>query len=74
VDGTVRSITAGALPAAARAELAQRILAAPEEYAVSARLPASVAPCSGPNGLEPRPVILRLFLVHDGRSWQALQG
>lgn len=74
VDGTVRSITAAALPEAARAELAQRILAAPEDYAVSARMPASVAPCSGPEGLEPRPVILRLFLVHDGTRWQALQG
>ena len=74
VDGKVRSITAAALPDAARAELAQRILAAPEDYAVSARMPASVAPCSGPEGLEPRPVILRLFLVHDGTGWQALQG
>ncbi|MEN0074488.1 MAG: circularly permuted type 2 ATP-grasp protein [Paracraurococcus sp.] len=74
VDGTVQSVTAGALPAAARAELAGRILAAPEEYVVSEALPASVAPCAGPQGLEPRPVILRLFLVHDGRRWQALQG
>ncbi|WP_431268310.1 circularly permuted type 2 ATP-grasp protein [Dankookia sp. P2] len=45
VDGTVRSITAAALPETARAELAQRILAAPEDYAVSERMPASVAPC-----------------------------
>ncbi|MFC7476098.1 circularly permuted type 2 ATP-grasp protein [Dankookia sp. GCM10030260] len=74
VDGTVRSITAAALPDPARAELVQRILAAPEEYAVSARMPASVAPCSGSEGLEPLPVILRLFLVHDGSRWQALQG
>ncbi|MCB4822607.1 circularly permuted type 2 ATP-grasp protein [Roseicella aerolata] len=74
VDGTVRSITAGALPEAARAELAQRILAAPEEWAVSERLPASVAPCVGTGGLEPRPIMLRLFLLQDGQGWQALQG
>ena len=74
VDGTVRSVTAGALPEAGRADLARRIRATPEEYVVSEQLPASVAPCAGPEGLEPRPVILRLFLVHDGRRWQALQG
>ncbi|WP_158292429.1 circularly permuted type 2 ATP-grasp protein [Paracraurococcus ruber] len=74
LDGTVRSITAGALPEAARAELAQRIQATPEDYAACERIPASVAPCAGPAGLEPRPVILRLFLLQDGTGWRALQG
>lgn len=74
VDGTVRSVTAAALPEAARAELARRILAAPEEYVACERLAASVAPCAGPEGLEPRPILLRLFLLHDGQGWRALQG
>ncbi|MDO9709655.1 circularly permuted type 2 ATP-grasp protein [Paracraurococcus lichenis] len=74
MDGTVRSVTAAALPEAERAELARRIRAAPEDYVACERLPASVAPCAGREGLEPRPVILRLFLLQDGSGWRALQG
>ncbi|TCZ63188.1 circularly permuted type 2 ATP-grasp protein [Roseicella aquatilis] len=74
VDGTVRSVAAEALPEAARADLARQMREAPEDYAVSERLAASVAPFSGVQGLEPRPVLLRLFLLHDGTGWRALQG
>jgi uncharacterized circularly permuted ATP-grasp superfamily protein/uncharacterized alpha-E superfamily protein len=74
VDGTVPSVRPAALDAGARAELTRRILAAPRDYAVSEVLAASVAPCVGPHGLEPRPVVLRLFLVFDGTRWRALQG
>jgi len=34
----------------------------------------SVAPTLGAGGLIPRPVVLRLFLVHDGIRWQAMPG
>jgi len=76
VDGTVPSLTPRALAEGDRQRLVQRMLAAPEDYAVSEILPASVAPCgrAGVLGLEPLPVILRLFLVHDGTRWQAMQG
>ena len=66
VDGTVPSVRPAGLAAAARDALAKRILAAPQDYAVSEVLAPSVAPCVGPDGLEPRPVMLRLFLVFDG--------
>jgi uncharacterized alpha-E superfamily protein len=33
-----------------------------------------VAPCLDGDHLEPRPVIMRLFLVHDGTRWRAMQG
>jgi uncharacterized circularly permuted ATP-grasp superfamily protein/uncharacterized alpha-E superfamily protein len=74
MDGTVASIRAGALDPAARLQLAQRILAAPEDFAVAEALPASVAPCLSPDGLVPRPVVLRVFLVFDGSRWHAMQG
>ncbi len=34
----------------------------------------SLAPFLGSGGLAPRPVVLRLFLVHDGSGWRALPG
>ncbi|WP_052389584.1 circularly permuted type 2 ATP-grasp protein [Belnapia moabensis] len=74
VDGTVRSIRPAALDAGARAALLARLAAAPQEHALSEVLAPSVTPCVGPQGLTPRPVMLRLFLVFDGRGWRALQG
>lgn len=75
LDGTVPSVRAGALAPEARAALAARMMAAPADWAVSAALAPSVAPCVGPDGrLGPRPVMLRLFLVHDGTAWRALPG
>ena len=35
---------------------------------------ASLAPCYGPERLEPQPIVLRLFLMHDGSGWRMLQG
>lgn len=75
VDGTVPSIRPASLAPEAREALAARILAAPQDYALSAALAPSVAPCVAADGrLVPRPVILRLFLVFDGTRWRALQG
>jgi uncharacterized alpha-E superfamily protein len=74
VDGTVRSIRPAGLGAAARAALLARLADAPQEHALSEVLAPSVAPCVGPEGLVPRPVMLRLFLVFDGKAWRALQG
>ncbi len=34
----------------------------------------SLAPSHGPQGMVPRPVVLRLFLVHDGTRWHAMPG
>ncbi|MBL6454200.1 circularly permuted type 2 ATP-grasp protein [Belnapia sp. T6] len=73
-DGTIRSIRPAALDPPARAALLRRIAAAPHEFALSEVLRPSVAPCAGPAGLVPRPVMLRLFLVWDGQRWRGLQG
>jgi uncharacterized circularly permuted ATP-grasp superfamily protein/uncharacterized alpha-E superfamily protein len=37
-------------------------------------VPGSVAPTLVDARLEPRPVVLRLFLVHDGEGWRAMPG
>jgi uncharacterized alpha-E superfamily protein len=57
-----------------RAALAARMAAHPARYAAAVAPTPSVAPCLGPNGLEPRPVALRMFLAFDGTEWRALPG
>jgi uncharacterized circularly permuted ATP-grasp superfamily protein/uncharacterized alpha-E superfamily protein len=74
LDGTTHAIAPRSLSAAEQAKLAAKIAAAPWEYAASLALPPSVAPCVGPAGLEPKPIVLRLFLAFDGQRWRAMQG
>jgi uncharacterized circularly permuted ATP-grasp superfamily protein/uncharacterized alpha-E superfamily protein len=57
-----------------RAELAARVGANPAHYAALVAPTPSVAPCATPEGLEPRPVVLRMFLAHDGTTWRAMPG
>jgi uncharacterized alpha-E superfamily protein len=57
-----------------RAALLEAVAAAPGRYAATAALPPSVTPCAGPAGLVPKPVVLRLYLIFDGRSWRAMEG
>ena len=55
----------------ARAAVAER----PWAFCAVAPPPASTVPCLTPaGGLDPRPVILRLFLVFDGDAWRPLPG
>ncbi|MBN9507748.1 MAG: circularly permuted type 2 ATP-grasp protein [Alphaproteobacteria bacterium] len=55
--------------------LAERLLGEPLQLANAAPgEPASVAPWLVGEGLEPRPVVLRLYLVHDGEGWRAMPG
>ena len=58
----------------ARTALEQQIAVAPWAFAASTSLVPSRAPCFGPDGLTPRPVVLRLFLMHDGAAWRIMQG
>ncbi len=58
----------------ARTALEQQIAVAPWAFAASTSLVPSRAPCFGPDGLTPRPVVLRLFLMHDGTAWRIMQG
>lgn len=74
LDGSVAAVPGATLSPTARARLAAEIAAHHASYVASAALPFSVAPCLGPQGLVPRPVVLRLFLMRDGDGWQALPG
>ena len=62
------------MPEEKRAELAARVAAKPADYAALVAPMPSVAPCATPTGLEPRPVVLRMFLAHDGTAWRAMPG
>jgi uncharacterized circularly permuted ATP-grasp superfamily protein/uncharacterized alpha-E superfamily protein len=57
-----------------RAELAALVAAKPGDYAALVAPSPSVAPCATPTGLEPRPIVLRMFLAHDGATWRAMPG
>jgi uncharacterized circularly permuted ATP-grasp superfamily protein/uncharacterized alpha-E superfamily protein len=57
-----------------RAELAAQVAARPAHYAALMAPTPSVAPCATPTGLEPRPVVLRMFLAHDGTTWRTMPG
>jgi len=62
------------LPPERRAMLDAAIAERPWDWAASALAEPSTAPCATAQGLEPRPVVLRLFLVCDGSEWRTLPG
>ena len=64
----------GELSHADRARLERAIAAAPWQYTACTAVTPSVAPCHGPDGLLALPVVLRLYLMHDGQGWRAMQG
>ncbi|MEJ0017446.1 MAG: alpha-E domain-containing protein [Acetobacteraceae bacterium] len=57
-----------------RRALLGRMVAEPWRYAASACIAPSVAPCLGSEGMVPRPVLVRMFLVRDRNTWRAMQG
>ena len=57
-----------------RAELAARVAAKPADYAALVAPMPSVAPCATAKGLEPRPIVLRMFLAWDGTTWRTMPG
>jgi len=57
-----------------RHALEQAIEARRWGFAASTPVVPSLAPCHGPGGLSPYPVVLRLFLMHDGTDWRMMQG
>ncbi len=74
-DGGAEAESPASLQPAALAELRERVAARPWAFAAVAALPPSFAPCVGTGEtLDPRPVVLRLFLIHDGVSWRPLPG
>ena len=73
-DGTENPVAVHQLDPAAQAELAARIATAGEEHVALPPLRPSMAPCASADGMVPRPVVLRVFLVFDGAHWQAMPG
>jgi uncharacterized alpha-E superfamily protein len=73
----VRAATDGAAPAPVPLDAwadAMGAEARPAAYAAT-RLPvASVVPCVVGEGLEPRPLMLRMFAVFDGADWRVMPG
>ncbi|HVY15167.1 MAG TPA: circularly permuted type 2 ATP-grasp protein [Rhodopila sp.] len=73
-DGDTPPVVPMLLSAKDREDLADRIAADPAAYAVSEAPSLSVAPCVGANGLEPKPIAMRMFLSFDGERWRAFPG
>ena len=74
LDGQVPAVAPGAMSPQDCETLAADIARAPGDYAATAAIPPSMAPCVTAQGLQPRPVVLRMFLVHDGTGWHAMEG
>jgi uncharacterized circularly permuted ATP-grasp superfamily protein/uncharacterized alpha-E superfamily protein len=73
----VRGATDGMAPSPVALDAWAHAIAAearPAAYAAT-RLPvASVVPCVVGDGLEPRPLMLRMFAVFDGSAWRVMPG
>lgn len=74
-DGKAAAAHPPALQAGALAALLARIDARPWAFAAIAPPAPSVVPCVGQaETLEPKPIVLRLFLAWDGAAWRPLPG
>jgi uncharacterized circularly permuted ATP-grasp superfamily protein/uncharacterized alpha-E superfamily protein len=73
-DGASVPVVPSHLSAEKQAALAAQVTANPAQFAAMVAPTPSVAPCSTPKGLEPRPIVLRMFLAHDGTTWRMLPG
>jgi uncharacterized circularly permuted ATP-grasp superfamily protein/uncharacterized alpha-E superfamily protein len=73
-DGYTPPVVPMMLSVEERTELAGRIAASPAAYAASVAPTPSVAPCAGVNGLEAKPIALRMFMTFDGTRWRAFPG
>ena len=73
-DGTIPAILANELPEPERTALLARVARRPWDFAATASMPPSVAPCATAHGLVPKPIVLRMFMVFDGGRWHAMPG
>ena len=73
-EGEAAAVLPGAMAPDARAALFRDLEARPWAWVAQAALPGSLAPTLEGSGLQPRPVVLRVFLAWDGTQWQAMQG
>ncbi len=63
-----------AAPVEACPGVLREVAAQPWRWAAVRDVPPSVAPCYAPEGLQPRPVVLRLFAAFDGAEWRVMPG
>ncbi len=73
-DGMADAVDPATLATAEHDALWAKVTARPEAWVALAPAPISVAPCLTEDGLQPRPILLRQFLVHDGAFWHAMPG
>lgn len=73
-DRRAAAIEPGRLTAEARAAMWNDIAREPWSFAAVANMSPSMAPCVGPNGMEPRSMVLRIYMVFDGHAWHAMDG
>ena len=74
LDGKAASVDVAALAAEPRDDLLRQVAARPWQWSAVRAVPPSVAPCFTPDGLQPRPVLLRMFAAFDGAEWQVMPG
>jgi uncharacterized alpha-E superfamily protein len=65
---------AGGAASPAEGALLREVAAQPWAWTAQAAVSGSVAPTVVGQGLQPRPVVLRVFLAFDGARWHAMQG
>jgi uncharacterized circularly permuted ATP-grasp superfamily protein/uncharacterized alpha-E superfamily protein len=74
VDASARAVAMASQSERARAELLARIETRGWAYAASAAIAPSVAPSAGEQGMVPKSIVLRMFLIHDGQAWRVMEG
>ena len=74
LDPSRPPVPLASLSTAARHAMSDAIAARPWDYAACTHVQPTAAPCYAAGGLAPRPVVLRLFLMHDGQRWVMMQG
>ena len=74
LDGALPPAPLAAMAEPQRRALLERMQATPWQFAASAVVTPSVAPCLDGEGLVPRPVLVRMFLVRDRGGWRAMPG
>lgn len=74
MDGGVPATVVHALPEPEQRTLMSQVAARPWAWAATSAIAPSCAPCVGEAGLVPRPIVLRVFMVHGANGWQAMEG
>lgn len=73
-DRRAHAIDAHGLSDPEKRVLLANIARDPWRYAAIRNIPPSVVPCVGSDGMEPKPVVLRVYMVFDGLGWHAMDG